>query len=92
MKIHHNSFKKIFFSQVLLASQKTLYNQLTSIAGTLEEWYAIIMKERHIYKILSRCKKSQYLKGGIMLRAWITSYDMDKLYEIVNDIKVNIIY
>jgi len=73
---------------VLLASQKSLYNQLTSIAGSLEEWYAIIMKERNIYKVLSRCKKSQYLKGGIMLRAWITSYDMDKLYEIVEDIKV----
>jgi len=75
---------------VLLASQKTLYNQLTSIAGSLEEWYAIIMKERNIYKILSRCKKSQYLKGGIMLRAWITAYDMDKLYEVVEDIKTNI--
>jgi len=46
------------------------------------------MKERNIYKILSRCKKSQYLKGGIMLRAWITAYDMDKLYEVVEDIKV----
>jgi len=74
---------------VLLASQKTLYNQLTEIAGSLEEWYAIIMKERHIYQVLNRCKKSQYLKGGIILRAWITAYDMDTLQDIVEDIKVS---
>jgi len=75
---------------VLLASQKTLFNQLTSIAGTLEEWYAVIMKERHIYRILNKCKRSQYLKGGIILRGWIPAYEMDKLQEIVDDIKTNI--
>lgn len=75
---------------VLLASQKTLYNQLNSIASSLEEWYAVIMKERHIYIILNKCKKSQYLKGGIMLRAWVTFYDMEVLQEIVEDIRTNI--
>jgi len=47
------------------------------------------MKERHIYQVLNRCKKSQYLKGGIILRAWITAYDMDTLQDIVEDIKVS---
>ena len=54
----------------------------------MEEWYAVIMKERHIYKILNKCKRSQYLKGGIILRGWIPAYEMDKLQEIVEDIKV----
>ncbi|OUM70143.1 hypothetical protein PIROE2DRAFT_57009 [Piromyces sp. E2] len=85
----HEKFDSLL-RNVLLASQKALFNQLTEIAGSLEEWYAIIMKERHIYHILNRCKKSQYLKGGIILRAWITAYDMDTLQEIVDDIRTNI--